>query len=411
MTGMTGMTGATVVDRSDDMPSFEEVIAALSEHVDNTGEEPLMLGGWEVEDSTIAPPSELLRRLGRRSVHVRRYAYARELRHVRDDVADLLGRSLSVAETPLTGEHVSIQQNSTQALLVSLAALKVRGARRVVIAAPAYYAVQTICASLSLEVVTVPGADFLTGALDIPRLSREARLPGSVVLVTNPAYSLGVEYRPDDLATLERALPPDAWLLLDETRLGLSWRYREPWYRRAISPRTIVVRSPSKIFFIHGLKVSILFGEPMFLREAERLGEMLVGSLAGDTESVARAYLDTWRTWRDEAVTGSDGPLSEWRRGVVDSLQRNLAIAQSTLSPLGFRFSPVDSGPHVLAAISRERVPRLKVLAAARQHGVLLMESHYFLHSNPGWRGFRINLCGARRHQVEALTRLQALWR
>ena len=370
-----------------------------------------MLGGWEVEDPAISPPSGLLRRLGRRSAHVRRYAYARDLRHVRDDVAEILGRSLSVAETPLTGEHVSIQQNSTQALLIALAALKERGARRVVIAAPAYYAVQTICASLSLEVATVSAADFLTGALDISRLSREARIPGSVVLVTNPAYSLGVEYRPDDLTALERALPPNVWMLLDETRLGLSWRYREPWYRRAISPRTIVVRSPSKIFFIHGLKVSFVFGEPAFLRETERLGEMLVGSLAGDTESVARAYLETWRAWRDEAATGSNGPLSAWRRGVVDSLQCNLAIAQSTLSPLGFSFSPVDSGPHVLAAISRERVPRLKVLTAARQHGVLLMESRYFLHLNPEWRGFRINLCGARSHQVEALTRLQTLWR
>ena len=392
------------------MSSFAEVIAALSEHANLTGEEPLMLGGWEVEDPAIAPPPELLRRLGRRSVHVRSYSYARDLRHVSNEVAELPGRSLSIAGMALTGEHVSIQQNSTQALLVSLAALKERGARRVVIAAPAYYAIQTICSSLSLEVVTVPATDFLTGALDISRLCYEARLPGSVVLVTNPAYSLGVEYRSEDLSTLERALSPDAWLLLDETRLGISWRYREPWYRRAIASRTIVVRSPSKIFFIHGLKVSFMFGEPALLREAERLGEMLVGSLAGDTESVARAYLDTWRAWRDEAATGRDGPLSEWRRGVLDGLRRNLSIALATLSPQGFSFSPVDSGSHVLAAISRERIPRLKVLTAARQHGVLLMESRYFLHRNPDWRGFRINLCGAQRRQAEALTRLQTLW-
>jgi histidinol-phosphate/aromatic aminotransferase/cobyric acid decarboxylase-like protein len=393
-----------------DMPSFAEVMEALERYTDETGARPLMLGGWEVEHPAITPPPALLSRLGKRSTRLRRYAYSRDLRHAREQAADLLGSGLSFDSASLTTEHVSIQQNSTQALLLALAALKERGVRHVVIAAPAYYAVETICRNLGLETLLVPAADFLTGALDIARLSQAAHARGSVVLVTNPAYSLGVEYRPEDITLLARALPPDAWLLLDETRLGLSWRYDAPWYRSDLSPRAIVVRSPSKVFFINGLKASLLLGDPILLRHVERLGEALVGSLSGDAESVALAYLAAWRAWRDEAASGQNGPMTRWRRAVLDGLRRNLTAARDALIPAGFSFSPIDSGPYALAAAPRGQLPQLDSLTAAREHGVLLMESRYFLHEHADWQGFRINLCCADRHQTEALSRLQALW-
>jgi aspartate/methionine/tyrosine aminotransferase len=387
------------------------VMEALERYCDETGEPPLLLGGWEVEHPAITPPPALLRRLGTWPTHLRRYAYARDLQGVREQAVELLGDALQFAGSHLTAQHISIQQNSTQALLLTLAALKERGARRVVIAAPAYYAIESICQSLSLEAKIVPTSDFVTGALDIPRLCGAANLPGAVVLMTNPAYSLGVEYAPDEINALSAALPSDAWLLLDETRLGLSWRYDEPRYRNNLSLRTVVVRSPSKIFFIHGRKTSLLLGDPALLREVERLGEALVGSLPGDAESVALTYLDTWRAWRDEARRGITGPMRRWHRTVIASLQRNLATAKVALSSDGFRFSPIDSGPYALAATPRERLPRLRHIEAARQQGVLLMDASYFLHEHPDWHGFRINLCCDTHHLTEAFSRLQTLWR
>ena len=403
-----------VVDLPDETAAFAEVMEALRRYADETGAEPLMLGGWEAEHPAIAPPPGLLPRMSERAFDLRRYTYASDLRRAREEAAELLADALRFAGAPLTGRHVSIQQNSTQALLLSLAALKERGAQRVVIAAPAYYAAETICRSLGLEVVIAPASDFLTGALDIPRLCAAARLPGSVALVTNPAYSLGVEYTPAQISALASDLPPHAWLLLDETRLGLHWRYPEPWYRAELSPRTIVIRSPSKIFFIHGRKISLLFGDPALLGEIERLGEALVGSLSGDAESVALAYLGAWRAWRDETAAGDTGPhtgaMLRWRAEILAVLRRNLATAQTALAPAGFQISPVHSGPYALAAAPRERLPRLAPMEAARQ-GVLLMDARYFLHEHPDWWGFRINLCCSSQHLSEALIRLQAVWR
>lgn len=409
----TGASSASCADQSYASCSFEEVIEALERYANATGEPPLMLSGWEAEHPALTPPATLLRHLARRPLQLRRYTYAHDLCHPRETAAEVFGDGLRFAGAPLSARHVSIQQNSTQALLLTLAALKERGARRVIIAAPAYYAIETICRSLSLEVVIVSAAEFVTGALDIARLQNVARLPGSVVLVTNPAYALGVEYSPATIHQLACVLSSDTWLLLDETRLGLSWRYDEPWprYPTDLSPRTVIVRSPSKVFFIHGRKTSLLFGDPTLLHEAERLGEALVGSVAGDAEAVALAYLECWRTWRDEAQRGISGPMSDWHRSVITCLRRNRSAAQAALSPEGFTFSPIDSGPYILAATLSERLPSLMDLAGAREQGVMLMDSRYFFHEHPDWLGFRINLGGDPQQLSKALARLQTLWR
>ncbi|MGE5335014.1 MAG: aminotransferase class I/II-fold pyridoxal phosphate-dependent enzyme [Nitrososphaerota archaeon] len=401
---------ASLGDRSDETTSIAEVMEALERYTDETGEPPLMLSGWEVEHPALTPPAGLLRHLGSRSPQLRRYTYASDLCHAREVAAELLGDALRFSGSHLSAHHVSIQQNSTQALLLVLAALKACGVRRVIVAAPAYYAIETICRSLHLELVIVPAADFVTGALDIARLQDVVRLPNSVALVTNPAYSLGVEYTPAAIHQLEEALSSDSWLLLDETRLGLSWCYDEPWYHADFSPRTVVVRSPSKVFFIHGRKTSLLLGDPALLREVERLGEALVGSVAGDAEAVALAYFESWRAWRDETQYGLSGLMSHWHRVVIATLERNRAAAQAALAPQGFTLSPVDSGPYVLAAVPRERLPALMGLAAARQQGVMLMNSRYFFHEHPDWHGFRINLGGDPQHLSKALARLQTLW-
>lgn len=404
--------GEVVVDTDHGGESvpFTEVVAALEQYTRETGTRPLMLGGWEVEHPAMTPPPDLLHQLAECAPHLRHYTYARDVLQARHEAADLLGPSLRFAETPLTARHVSIQQNSTQALHLALAALKERGARRVVIAAPAYYAVSVICRTLGLETVIVPAANYLTGALDMERIAQAASRTGSVVVVTNPSYALGVEHSDDDLHTLRHMLAYDTWLVLDETRLGLHWHDEAPWRSADYSRRTVVVRSPSKIFFVHGLKISLLLGDPSLLREAEQLGEALVGSLSGNTEPVAIAYLAAWRAWRDEVAADVPGPLRRWRRTVLAALRANLAAAEEELTPHGYRFSPVDSGPHVLAAAPRERLTNARILAAAREQGVLLMTGAHFLHEHPRWQGFRVNLCLAGAQQAEAFARLRMVW-
>lgn len=397
----------------DEDGDFAAVTAALDAYRARTGLAPLMLGGWEADDPAIRPPRPLLAALRAMRPRVAGYSYSREFADVRERAAALFAPDLHLDGEPLAAEAVTCVQNSTQGLLLALAALQDAGVTRLVVAAPCYFAAVEAARRLGLEVVIVPAADYLTGALDFHRLvaAARARPAQTALLVTNPAYAVGVEYDPAALMMLRAALPPATTLLLDETRLGLHWQRETPWYRAEYPARTLLLRSPSKIFFVNGLKCSLLFGEPALLRRIERLGEALVGSSPAGSQDAALAYLGAWAAWRGELLAGDGliGPYRAWRRQVIAALGRNRDRLAPALAACGFTLAPVNSGPHVLAAISgggggAARFPAAP--AAARECGVLLMDAAYAFHAAPGWVGFRVNLSGHARSAEVALKRL-----
>lgn len=390
---------------------FSDVVAALAEHTRATRRTALRISGWEVGDPSLGPPGPLLARLAAIPPRLHGYTYPRDLRAAKGRAASLFARDITLAGEAVSAAHVAVAHNSTQALLLALAALRERGVERAVVASPAYFAALEACAHLGLPATVVPTADFLTGTLDVERI---AALAGerSVLLLTNPAYSLGVEYTRAQLGALFAALPAGAWALLDETRLGLSWRYDAPWYPAAFPERLLVLRSPSKIFLVNGLKTSLLLAPPSLVRTVERLGEALLGSLPGNCEAVVLAYLDAWAGWHDEALRSSTddpsgiGGMLAWKCGVIARLRRNLRAVEEVLRPAGFALAPIDSGPYVLAGAPRARLPRLDSRALAAEHGLLLMDSSYFYHESGDWSAFRINLCANPGRMRTAVSRL-----
>jgi aspartate/methionine/tyrosine aminotransferase len=277
-------------------------------------------------------------------------------------------------------------------LLLTLAALRNQGVERIVVAAPVYFSAAEVCRHLGLNLAIIPAADFVTGALDCDAIVRAMALPGSALLLTNPAYSIGVEYDPAELRALFDALPEDRPIILDETRMGLHWRREAPWYDAGYPAQAIVIRSPSKIFFVSGLKTSLLFAAPAFVRQVETLSESLLGSVPGALEETALAYLRCWREWRDESRRGEAGPLLRWRRGVITRLQANLNLARPALERQGFAVSPINSGPYALAARRTYDGADLDCVRLARKQGALAMSGGYFFHERPSWMSFRLNL-------------------
>ncbi len=386
--------------------SFPDLMAALDGYHRDSGQQPLMLGGWDVEDRAIRPPAALEARLCSIAERPRRYTYTKDFRCACERAVQIFARSMSFGGRPLHPENVSILHNSTQGLLLALAALKEQGIRRIVVATPVYFAAIEACRLLSINAVLIPAAEYLTGTLDLDRVLSELRVPHSALLLTNPAYSLGVQHRPESLAALFAALPQETWVLLDETRLGLHWHDPLPWYSASFPERTLVLRSPSKIFFTNGLKTSLIFGPSTVLRSVERLADVLVGSAPGNAEFVALAYLDAWSAWATEARMHQRGPFQTWRAQVVAQLRANLGRIQPYLDQYGLLCSPIDSGPHLLAAFPHAHEHNVNPIALARHEGVHVMMSSYFFHESDVWSGFRINLGGDAARTRVALLRV-----
>ena len=371
---------------------FTVVVEALRDFTQATGRVPVLLGGWEVEDAAIAPPPSLARKLAAVPHQPIHYTYCRDFHAAREQAAALFSRSMRVAGEAITPAQLAIVPNSSQGLLLALTALRETGITRAVIASPTYYGAVAVCRHLGLTCTFIPTLDFLTGALDVPRIAAAMRDPAAVLLLTNPAYSLGVEYTPAQLQTLFAALPAPSHILLDETRLGLHWQSDLPWYAMDFPVNTIILRSPSKIFLLNGAKTSILIALPALVRQMERLSEALLGSVAGNAQAVTLAYLDAWERWWAELDAQRVGPMRRWKRGVVAAFQQNLTQIRAMLMPYGCALSPVDSGPYALVGLAQRQSPALHSYRIAREQGVLLMTSDYFYHYHPAWQGFRMNL-------------------
>ena len=371
---------------------FSHVTEAIRDFALTTGRPPLMLGGWEVEDDQLGPPAPLLDSLLAIEARPRGYAYTKDFAQAKEVGAAVFGERTRLGGEPPSAAQVAVLHNSSQGLLLALTALRDRGVRQAVIAAPTYFTTFHACRHLGLDLTIIPAADFLTGTLDLARLAGALHRGPTVVILTNPAYCLGVEYGAAQVRVLCERLPGDAVVLLDETRLGPSWRYEAPWYEADLPAQTLILRSPSKVFLLNGLKTSFLVGPAAIIREVERLGEVLLGSVAGNSEAVALAYLEAVAAWQRGPHDPYGCAVHEWRARVVARLHRNLGEAQAALSPYGFAFSPVDSGPYALAGIERRLLPTLDGQAIARESGVLLMTSDYFFHESDHWTAFRLNL-------------------
>jgi aspartate/methionine/tyrosine aminotransferase len=385
-------TQTEAIDASACAPDFSLVVEALERHTRATGQAPLSIGGWESEDEAIGPPATLVAALGAIPLRPHGYTYLRDLREPKEHAAVLFRAGARLGGEALTAERVAILPNSTQALLLTFAALRHQGVEHVVIAAPVYFSAVEVCRRLGLGVSIIPAADFVTGALHCGALMRAMAQPRSALLLTNPAYSIGVEYDWPALRALFAALPSDHPIVLDETRMGLHWGREAPWYDADFPPQAIVIRSPSKIFFVSGVKTSLLFAAPAFVRRVETLSESLLGSAPGALEETALAYLRCWRRWRDEARRSEAGPLLRWRRDVIARLQSNLDLARPTLARQGFAISPVNSGPYALAARRACEESDLDCIRLAAEDGVLAMSASYFCHERVGWLGLRLNL-------------------
>jgi DNA-binding transcriptional MocR family regulator len=275
-----------------------------------------------------------------------------------------------------------------------------------VVAAPSYFAAAEASRHLGLALTIVPAADFVTGVFDIEAIVAAMCRHKSVLIVTNPTYSIGVEYDWHELHRLVAALPEGSWVVLDETRLGLNWNDEAPWYDADYPDRVVVIRSPSKIFFINGLKTSVILAAPGIVRSIEHTSEGLLGSVSGVAEPIALAFLACWRQWLAELQSQEVGPLRRWRQEVVASFRRNHKAATRHLRPRGFTLSPVDSGPYLLACRARDQYVQLDSRAIARTFGVLMMDSSYFFHQHSYWTGFRVNLSSRQEHIAEAIARV-----
>jgi len=370
------------------------VLNALEDYVRRTRQPRILLSGWTVEDQNLQPPPSLVAKFRQLPLHLGKYAQVARCFEAKAQATALLRRYLTLAGQPITPAQVAVLPSGSNGLLLTLLYLRNQGVRKLYASSPNYFATFEICRQIGLPIEILPAQDFLTCRLDYDRIASTLSAPDTALIVTNPTYSVGVEYGPAALNELCAAIPAHAYVVFDEIYLGLNWgTYATPWYQYDFPPRTILLRSPSKSFLMYGAKLCFMIAPHEAIQHAETLSEFL-SSVPGNFEALALAYIQAFLDWDAEIRRQEIGEFRQWKAATIACLTGNLNRLNPWLDRLGLQRSPINSGPYLTVAAPRARFNGFDPVALAGQQGVLCMTSDHYYHDDPGLFGFRLNLCG-----------------
>jgi hypothetical protein len=251
----------------------------------------------------------------------------------------------------------------------------------------------------------IPANTFYTADISFDQLKLRVQGTRQAVLLTNPAYGVGVERSVNDYERLFSAVPDGNMVLCDETSLGLSWDNLRPWSPIDLPNHVCLLRSPSKLFLLNGRKSSFLVASSSLVQYIESIAEYLVGSIDGNTQEEAITYFQAISEWQAEVDSGSDGPWKAWKYGIIQRLRSNLLMVGNVLRDSGFQLSPINSGYYVLAGQAEERFKCANSLDILQSFGVVYTWSDGFGHVDPSTKAFRVNLANDPRLVVDALNR------
>ena len=383
---------------------FELLLDNIREYQNKYKVDPIWISGWNVEDEKIDPPSLLKKRFKDVSPKLEKYAYINEAYKAKEYIAHSLKRFLTIQGNPLQDSNIAIIPSGTQGLLLILTAFRdLFGMERLIVVAPGYFAFTSIGEHLGIESTVIPSNDFFNASIPFERLKTEANQGRQGIVLTNPAYGLGIERQKNEYDTLFQIISSNTQILLDETSLGLSWDNRGPWDQIDVPKNVTILRSPSKLFLMHGCKSSFIVGSPTIIRYIENIAEFLVGSVSGNIQDDAVTYMEAILEWQGEIDSLKEGIWKKWKQTIVKRLQDNLFTIKNILEDAGFQLSPINSSYYVLAGQSRDHFKELSSIEILMACGVVYTWSDGFCHVSPSLKAFRANLAGNPLQVVSAL--------
>jgi aspartate/methionine/tyrosine aminotransferase len=271
------------------------------------------------------------------------------------------------------------------------------------VVAPGYFAFTSIAEHLKIESSIIPSDDFFKASIPFEQLKTEANQSKQGIVLTNPAYGVGIERHNKEYQTLFQLLSSQTPILLDETSLGLSWDNRGPWDMIDIPENVVILRSPSKLFLMHGRKFSFIVASPSIVRYIESIAEYLIGSVSGNIQEDAMTYMTAITEWQNEIDSLKDGMWMRWKQTIVNRIQYNLSTVRDILEVAGFQLSLINSAYYVLVGKPKDQFKEVDSIDILKLCGVVYTWSDGFCHISPSLRAFRTNLAGNPLHVSYAL--------
>ncbi|HKP02848.1 MAG TPA: pyridoxal phosphate-dependent aminotransferase [Chthoniobacterales bacterium] len=320
------------------------------------------------------------------------YAYGEDLTEEISCFLGLLARSGNVNLQP---RNIAVTLNATNALYLSLHALKRLGVNRFLVITPTYYSVIETLDSFGSSVIYHHLLDEEAFFLDLKAIRRAVEWQQiDAIILTDPVYSAGIEHDISAYSGLSAICNEHhIWLLCDYALGGLFWhrpptRLLDAAKLSALSSleRFIYIESPPKRLFLNGMKHAAVVASSNVTNLIHDLASRMSGGFCSTQLSVLKALYDP------NNQTG----IVAYMEGNRLRIEANFASLQSSLLGTAFYTYSSNSGHFTMLCHKHRRIENANTKRIVKrllwEHGLYVLPSEHFSYYGRNHFGVRINL-------------------
>jgi aspartate/methionine/tyrosine aminotransferase len=365
----------------------------VKNYIEQVGRAPIFVSNWDSDAGNQSLLGSIITSAVTASVRsFSHYVYGEDLTEETSCFLALLGRS---GNADLQPQNIAITLNVTNALYLSLHALKLLGANRFLVITPTYYSVIESLNSLGSSIIYHHLLDDESFFLDLNAIRRTVEWQHiDAIILTDPVYSAGIEF---DIAAYKglSAICNEhrIWFLCDYALGGLFWRKRltklldsEKLSALTSLERFIYIESPPKRLVLNGMKHAVVVASANVTNLIHDLAARISGGFCATQLSLFKALYDP----------SSETSLVAYMEANRLRIEANFALLQASLLGTAFYTYPSNSGHFTMLCHKHRRIQAADTKCIARRllwkHGLYVLPSEHFSYYGANHFGIRINL-------------------
>lgn len=365
----------------------------MKSYVERVGRPPVFVSNWDSDPGNQSLLGSIITSATTTSVRAfSDYAYGEDLTEETSCFLALLARS---GNAHLQPQNIAITLNATNALYLSLHALKLLGANRFLVITPTYYSVVETLNFLGASVIYHHLLDEESFFLDLNAIRRTVEWQQiDTIILTDPVYSAGVEYDIAAYTGLSTICNEHhIWLLCDYALGGLFW-HRPPTGlldAEKLSTLTglerfIYIESPPKRLLLNGMKHALVIASTSVPKLIHDLASRMSGGFCATQLSLFKALYNP----------SSETSLVAYMEANRLRIEANFALLQSSLLGTAFYTYSSNSGHFTMVCHKHCRIQDADTKWIAKrllwEHGLYVLPSEHFSYYGGNHFGVRINL-------------------
>lgn len=373
--------------------SIEWIWEDIGKYTSLTNKQPFFPSDWDTEVDAISYPHQIIEQaLEQSKKDSNLYCFSDD----QTETKEIIKKYLNLNNNAKIGEsNIAFSINSTNALYLSLCALKKTGITRFLVITPTYYSIIDSLRDLGCNIFFYHLRDLSAFSLDIDFIQDAINEQFvEAVILTDPIYSTGISIGKTSLTQLcNLTNDRGVWLLIDGVLGNMPWDMQSNYIIDVKSineisktERFIFIDSVTKRFQINGIKSSIILASPDIRAVIENISCQISGGFCNAQIKLLQGL------FREENLPDLLGILSK----NIELIKKNYNLLKSGFMDTEFDLYNSTNGYFTVAYSKFSNIEDLNTKEIIRaflyQFNLQVLPLTPLCFYNKNRFGFRINL-------------------